>query len=377
MNENWPEIVETLIPYFETNSVEGDYQREIENCLKFLGWKKTNGTMVSQYTLPIGNSNSIRPDIVLWRKNEHDTQSPVLPIEIKRPSNIRNERQENQLMSYMRQLKLNVGLYIGEKIQLYYDIPNDGENPICVFTAEIKKEDTNGSIICDLLSYDKFNLGKIETFCNEQYKKIQARSNLHRRVSEFLSEGNGVKNMISLLKDKFTAEGFEESAINEEFANLTLTVHYENKSILPSLQLKTRQTSKNSQNDYKESDSKDHTKFSLDGINFYVKRRFVLEVIKHYIKENLNGDTSLCTLADYVNLSQEYLLRIFKKEEGVTILKYINDKKIAEAKRFLRQEQLQVKEVAEQLGFSSSGYFIRFFREKTGMTPHQYQEARD
>ena len=51
MNENWPEIVETLIPYFETNSVEGDYQREIENCLKFLGWKKTNGTMVSQYTI--------------------------------------------------------------------------------------------------------------------------------------------------------------------------------------------------------------------------------------------------------------------------------------------------------------------------------------
>lgn len=43
-------------------------------------------------------------------------------------------------MSYMRQLKLNVGLYIGEKIQLYYDIPNDGENPICVFTAEIKKK---------------------------------------------------------------------------------------------------------------------------------------------------------------------------------------------------------------------------------------------
>ena len=33
MNENWPGIVETLIPYFETNSVEGDYQREIENFL--------------------------------------------------------------------------------------------------------------------------------------------------------------------------------------------------------------------------------------------------------------------------------------------------------------------------------------------------------
>lgn len=123
MNENWPEIVETLLPYFGVNSAEGDYQREIEICLKFLGWKKTNETMRSQLTLPIGNNSSIRPDIVLWKKNANGVPTPVLPIEIKRPSNIRNERQENQLMSYMRQLKLNVGLYIGEKIELYYDFP--------------------------------------------------------------------------------------------------------------------------------------------------------------------------------------------------------------------------------------------------------------
>ena len=68
MNENWPEIVETLLPYFGVNSAEGDYQREIEICLKFLGWKKTNETMRSQLTLPIGNNSSIRPDIVLWKK---------------------------------------------------------------------------------------------------------------------------------------------------------------------------------------------------------------------------------------------------------------------------------------------------------------------
>lgn len=61
MNENWPEIVETLLPYFGVNSAEGDYQREIEICLKFLGWKKTNETMRSQLTLPIGNNSSIRP----------------------------------------------------------------------------------------------------------------------------------------------------------------------------------------------------------------------------------------------------------------------------------------------------------------------------
>lgn len=59
MNENWPEIVETLLPYFGVNSAEGDYQREIEICLKFLGWKKTNETMI----------NPEKPDVPL-NKND-------------------------------------------------------------------------------------------------------------------------------------------------------------------------------------------------------------------------------------------------------------------------------------------------------------------
>lgn len=288
MNENWPEIVETLLPYFGVNSAEGDCQREIEICLKFLGWKKTNETMRSQLTLPIGNNSSIRPDIVLWKKNANGVPTPVLPIEIKRPSNIRNERQENQLMSYMRQLKLNVGLYIGEKIELYYDVPNDGESPVCVFTVEIQKEDANGSTICDLLTYDTFSLKDVEAFCYEQYQRIQARNNLHRQFTEFLSPDNGVKNMLSLLKEKFMKAGSEESAINEEIANVVLTVHYEKNNAVASLSVRNPQIPQPLPIGNQTKDSKDHTKYSFDGINFHVKRRFVLEVIKHYIEAHPN-----------------------------------------------------------------------------------------
>lgn len=223
MNENWPEIVETLLPYFGVNSAEGDYQREIEICLKFLGWKKTNETMRSQLTLPIGNNSSIRPDIVLWKKNANGVPTPVLPIEIKRPSNIRNERQENQLMSYMRQLKLNVGLYIGEKIELYYDVPNDGESPVCVFTVEIQKEDANGSTICDLLTYDTFSLKDVEAFCYEQYQRIQARNNLHRQFTEYnpqiqISAESETKRSIFREKDK-TKRSKKESAQHSKSRN--------------------------------------------------------------------------------------------------------------------------------------------------------------
>lgn len=34
MNDNWMEIVYTLQPYIECNSIEPKYQQEIENCLR-------------------------------------------------------------------------------------------------------------------------------------------------------------------------------------------------------------------------------------------------------------------------------------------------------------------------------------------------------
>ena len=66
MNDNWIEIVETLQPCIAGNFTELRYQQEIENCLKYLGWRSSNKTMQSQVTINIGNNNFIRPDIVLY-----------------------------------------------------------------------------------------------------------------------------------------------------------------------------------------------------------------------------------------------------------------------------------------------------------------------
>lgn len=83
--------------------------------------------------------------------------------------------------------------------------------------------------------------------------------------------------------------------------------------------------------------------------------------VKKYIVEHLDGDTSLYNLAEQVHFSQEYLLRIFKKKEGITILQYINDLKLAMAKQLLTDPELHIKEIADRLGFASQGYFGRFF----------------
>lgn len=221
MNENWLEIVSTLRSHFENDSTEDVYQREIETCLQMLGWKRYNRSMLSQHTLPIGNNNNIRLDILL-RKEEVN----VLPIEVKRPSNVCSERQELQLMSYMRQLRVNVGLYIGEKIRLFYDNPNDDKNAVCVFSVRIDGNDANGEKLCELLDYATFDKDVFEAFCEEEYNKMQTRSSLHQQFSEYFSTEHGVNNIQSLIKEKFIAEGYEDLAIDEMLKSLRLSVAY-------------------------------------------------------------------------------------------------------------------------------------------------------
>ena len=225
MNDNWIEIVETLQPHVRCNSTELKYQQEIENCLKFLGWRSSNKTMQSQLTLGFGAGNTLRPDIILYKNG-----IPVLPIEIKRPDNVCNDKQVGQLGNYMRQLKSNIGLYFGENIRFYYDNPNDLDNPVNVLTIELSKEDLNGYTFCEMLSYEKFNVNNLEEFCKEHYHQIMSRNNLHQRFSEYFAENNVKRNIVSLIKEKFVKEGFDENILEDELNKLVCRIEWKRTS---------------------------------------------------------------------------------------------------------------------------------------------------
>ena len=285
MNDNWIEIVETLQPYVKCNSTELKYQQEIENCLKFLGWRSSNKTMQSQLTLGFGAGNTLRPDIILYKNG-----IPVLPIEIKRPDNVCNDKQVGQLGNYMRQLKSNVGLYFGENIRFYYDNPDDLDNPVNILTIEISKEDSNGDTFCEMLSYEKFSTNKLEEFCKERYCQIISRNNLHQRFSEYFAEKNVARNIISLIKEKFVKEGFDENILEDELNKLVCRIEWKHISSMEKRIENTAiglHTSKNNE-----------TKFSLDGIKYWGIGRFVLAVVKQYVSE-------------YPDISLEELEKVF------------------------------------------------------------------
>ena len=284
MNDNWLEIADILQLNVQNDSTESIYQHDIESCFRILGWKKQNNTLQSQVTLNYGNCNTLRPDIVLHKDN-----NAVLPIEIKRPGIHHTERQAEQLVSYMRHLKLNVGLFIGHNIQLYYDYPGDRDKPISILTAELQGCDSNGQILCDLLHFDKFDLLELEEFCKSKYLQIENKKKLLQSIAEYLSPANAEKNIKDLIINKFTEDGFDKNIIAEEINNITINVGQFNK-INHERQDRHVYTTKKIVHKEIESQSthSGKAKFSLDGSDYVGIGSFVLKVVKQYVHDHPN-----------------------------------------------------------------------------------------
>ncbi len=219
MENKWNIIARNFRRCKEKNVSEDTYQDTIEHQLQLLGWYDG---IENKLSIQVGASKSLIPDMVLSKEGHR-----VLVIEIKKPNNTLKNRQASQLLSYMRQLKLPIGLYIGENIQLYYDAPDDEYDAICVYTIEFDDNSSSGRKFCQLLEYENFNLSQLEEFCAEQLRLINARNDFQKRITEFVSPQNVYGNIIELLKDKFVSEGFDDDTVSAELKKLNISISYD------------------------------------------------------------------------------------------------------------------------------------------------------
>ncbi len=82
------------------------------------------------------------------------------------------------------------------------------------------------------------------------------------------------------------------------------------------------------------------------------------------------------TIAEYaarLRISGTHLNRICREVADKSALDVIHDRTIQEAKRCFAYTVMPIAEVAYQLGFNDPSYFSRFFKEKTGLSPKNYQ----
>lgn len=97
----------------------------------------------------------------------------------------------------------------------------------------------------------------------------------------------------------------------------------------------------------------------------------IIEEIKQQYKE----EVTLGILAEKYGLSIGYLSSLIKNELGVSFSKYITMKRIQDAKKLLKNENLSIDEIAEMVGYRDYFYFIKVFKNFTGISPSKYRKS--
>lgn len=96
--------------------------------------------------------------------------------------------------------------------------------------------------------------------------------------------------------------------------------------------------------------------------------------IKKIIEENYNQHfLGLCYISEQVGVSTSYVSKVFKEEYGIGVVEYMNELRIEAAKKLMEKEGITIKEVAEQVGFTSDIHFIRIFKKYENITPGVYK----
>lgn len=90
--------------------------------------------------------------------------------------------------------------------------------------------------------------------------------------------------------------------------------------------------------------------------------------------EHLEEDNLIDKVSREVELSRDYLGRIFKARTGFSLSEFSTALKIDQAKKLLTESNLKIYEISDRLGYATVDYFSRLFRNYAGQTPAAYRK---
>ena len=104
-----------------------------------------------------------------------------------------------------------------------------------------------------------------------------------------------------------------------------------------------------------------------------IENDYVSTVVE-YINRNFAEITCIGQIAEAFFVSKFHLCRVFKNAMKMTIIEYLNQVKIKNARQLLEFSNREVGDIAELCGFNSVAYFSNVFKKITGTSPTEYRK---
>lgn len=218
MTEKWNYFVYDLCEAKTKDIEEDGFHALIETQLQHLGWAKYKEKICHKPSIHLGNNNSIVPDIIIKRDGEDE-----FVIEVKRPSHKQSKKDVDQLLSYMRILKLNVGIYIGDHIEIFYDMPSSKE-AISVMKVPLEINNKLGAKFVERFDKENFSQESIVDFCEERIQEIQRQNSLNEIKQSLIADAQTqiAESLRPYLIEKY-AGSFSEEEIKNMLASMRFT----------------------------------------------------------------------------------------------------------------------------------------------------------
>lgn len=98
----------------------------------------------------------------------------------------------------------------------------------------------------------------------------------------------------------------------------------------------------------------------------------IVNTILAYIYEYYSEKIDLETLARLTFCTESHISRVFKKHTGMTIVSYVHKVRIEQSIRMMEEDNLSVKEAAEEVGYQNLNNFYKYFKQFIGAPPASY-----
>jgi len=100
-----------------------------------------------------------------------------------------------------------------------------------------------------------------------------------------------------------------------------------------------------------------------------------MEYILSHMNSNISRMISLAELSTYSGMSKSAISALFAASVGMGPIEYFIKMKINLAKKYIREDNYNITQISDILGYSSVHYFSRQFKKVTGMSPSQYSNS--
>ena len=95
-----------------------------------------------------------------------------------------------------------------------------------------------------------------------------------------------------------------------------------------------------------------------------------------YIHENCcRYDFQISAMAEHFSISSQYMRKLFRNYTGQGISEYVTNVKLERAMQLLRDTDMTLQDITNEIGLTDVSGFIRLFKKRLGITPSQYRKS--